>query len=192
MTLQRAAAARELPANFKDANRWLAPLLQPSDLDLQFVEDINAAAKFKFAVVRNPYSRLLSAWLDKFAQASPKRAKFERRLGAAAPTFGEFVERVSAQSPQDMDPHWRVQHHNIYADRIGFDRFVKFEALEAGLAEVMAQFGKATPASSVRKGQHEAGARIAAHYTSDIARKVADTFAIDFATFGYSAELAAA
>src|SRR3954467_6768820 len=101
MTLQHHAANRPLPANFRDVNRWTAPMLQPSDLILGRVEQLNSIIPFKFAIVRNPYARLLSCYLSKFA-GRPK-PNLGKRLGTdTALTFPDFVARVCRQSTLEM------------------------------------------------------------------------------------------
>lgn len=190
MTLQSVAAGRTLPKTFKDTNRWFAPLLQPSDLGLRDIRQINALVPLKFAVVRNPYSRALSCYLDKFSPDNPKLERFARRAGGSgAMSFGEFIEHVSRQQPFEMDPHWRVQARNIYCDIIDYDRFVYFEALEEEFGAILARIGTGANLWTVHKGHRNAGRRIAEFYTPQIAKLVRDTYAEDFERFGYSAEL---
>jgi hypothetical protein len=189
ISLQHLAADKPLPANFRDSNRWFAPLLQPSDLGLKKPADINAIP-FKFAVVRNPYSRILSCYLNKFAPGFRKREKYGRIVGGGADMdFATFVARVAEQKPEEMDPHWRIQYHNIFCDIIAYDRFVRFENMDEEFGAILRQFSPGAAIRNVRKGQYRAGEKIAAYYTPQIARTVRDAFAIDFETFGYSEDL---
>jgi hypothetical protein len=190
MTLQRVALGRPLPDGFRDSNRWFAPLLQPSDLDLTDARALNPMVPLKFAVVRDPYSRILSCYLNKFGHPGKKRAAFARRAGGPEDmSFGAFVDRVSRQAPREMDPHWRVQVHNLHCDLIAYDRLIPFERLEEDLAEVLAGLGEAVELKSVRKGaSRDYRERLARHYTPQIARTVRDTFAEDFERFGYPTE----
>ena len=41
-----------------------------------------------------------------------------------------------------MNPHWRVQYHNIFCDVIKYDHFLRFENLEEELAAIMSRYGK--------------------------------------------------
>jgi hypothetical protein len=192
MTLQHLAAARPLPETFSDRNRWLAPMLMPSDLGLRSIDELNAIP-FKFAIVRNPYSRTLSAWLNKFGKEGPKTERFKEKLGlSGAVSFAQFVEAIGRQTPSEMDPHWRVQGANIYAELIRYDRFVKFENYEAEFGDIMRRHFGSAPIRNVRKGETDAGAKIAAHYTNDIAKEVARIYASDFRMFGYSTDIARA
>lgn len=183
ISLQHLVAGKPLPARFKDIDRWFAPLLQPSDLGLKQIDDINNIP-FKFAVVRNPYSRLLSFFLN------AKRENFASKLGLDPKMdFASFIAQVSEQTPEEMNRHWKVQYYNIYCDVIRYDHFVKFENFEDEFRKVMARFGAKTEIRSVHKGQSNAGTKIAANYTPEIAKRVREKFALDFESFGYSTEL---
>ena len=89
-SLQNLVAEKALPESMSDIDHWRAPLLQPSDLKLTRIKSINDIP-FKFAVVRNPYSRLLSFYLG----AKPEN--YRKVLGTSEKprAFGEFVDVVS-------------------------------------------------------------------------------------------------
>lgn len=182
-SLQNAVVEKPLPRQFQNVDRWFLPLLQPSDLNLRRIADINSVP-FKFAVVRNPYSRVLSLYLNSKA-GRYGRSRMDRNMD-----FGSFVAYVTKQAPEEMNRHWRVQYYNIYCNVIRYDHFIKFENLEEELSRFLERFSKRPPEiRSVHKNQSRAGRRIAEYYTPEIAKRVRDTFAIDFEFFGYSTEL---
>ena len=183
-SLQNLVADKALPESMSDIDRWHAPLLQPSDLKLTRIKSINDIP-FKFAVVRNPYSRLLSFYLG----AEPKN--FRKVLGTSQPmTFGEFVDLACSQPVEKQNPHWRVQYHNIFCDLIRYDHFARFEKLEEELVAIMSRHGKKqAEIRSVHKNASNAGSKLASYYTSELVAKVRDKYAIDFESFGYPTEL---
>ncbi|MBI1330437.1 MAG: hypothetical protein GC166_11125 [Alphaproteobacteria bacterium] len=190
ITLQHLVAEKPLPEGFKDSNRWFAPLRQPSDLGLSDIRDINSTIPFKFAVVRNPFSRTLSSYLNKFATRAGKRDRFAQKLGGDANlSFAEFVALVGKQKPLEMDPHWRVQYDNIFCDVIRYDHYVRFENMDAEFAEVLNRIGGKADIRNVRKNEYRAGDKIAQYYTPEIAEQVRAIYARDFAQFGYPLEL---
>jgi Sulfotransferase family len=183
-SLQNLVAERPLPASFDDTDRWFAPLLQPSDLGLWRVDQINEIP-FKFAVVRNPYSRLLSFYLN------VRKESYSKALGRKPDMdFASFVNHVTSQTTEEMNPHWRVQYHNIFCDVIRYDRFLRFENLEEELQGIMARYApQRSEIRSAHKNQSNAGTKIAAFYTPEISQQVRDKYAIDFEFFGYPVEL---
>ena len=98
--------------------------VQLKDKPIDLARDILASDQyFKFGVIRNPFERLVSAYLEKFVyQRTTERnllhteeivrevgdsAGFDPRTGI---NFDQFVEYIFRQDPYDLDPHWRPQY----------------------------------------------------------------------------------
>lgn len=188
MTLQTLEAGGQLPRRFRSQRRYSGPLLQPSDLRIKRLEDVNALGLFRFTVVRDPYARLLSCFLNKIEKFDQKQKLFKMRAGlapSAAATFAEFVKAVALQNPLDMDPHWRVQYVNVFADIISFDRIIKFEAYGHEFPSAVGNFFSDYRAVDVHKGQHNAEDKLDDYYTDELIDIVNQVYAVDFETFGY-------
>ena len=182
-SLQNLVAERPLPPDFDDIDRWFAPLLQPSDLHVWRIDQINDIP-FKFAVVRNPYTRLLSYFL------SAERNNFRSLLGTdETMDFATFITIITKQQPPEMNPHWRVQYYNLFCDVIAYDQFLRFEKLEEELNSFMSRYSHRPEIRSVHKNQGRAGQKLADYYTPELEQLVRDKYAVDFEYFGYPDKL---
>ena len=182
-SLQNLVAERPLPPDFDDIDRWFAPLLQPSDLHLWRIDQINDIP-FKFAVVRNPFTRLLSYYL------SAERNNFRDLLGTDENMdFATFITIITKQQPPEMNPHWRVQYHNLFCDVIKYDQFLRFEKLEDELNAFMSRYSHRPEIRSVHKNQGRAGQKLAEYYTPELEQLVREKYAADFEFFGYPDKL---
>jgi hypothetical protein len=100
--------------------------LQLGDLQRTRMEEILSDPKAaRVVVVRNPFDRLVSAYLEKFvANRMDPGSQFHTRtvvtaMQSCAPndepdfeasiTFREFVEYIVSGSPENLDPHWCPQ-----------------------------------------------------------------------------------
>jgi Sulfotransferase family len=101
--------------------------LQLGDLPRQEALDIlHDPAYLKFTVIRDPFERLVSAYLEKFVvnrshpgnqfhtrgviatvtgRSHPSQEDFNRSI-----SFAEFVDYIVAQHPESLDPHWCPQY----------------------------------------------------------------------------------
>lgn len=181
-----------------------SPLLSPYQLPWDQVRDVlNSGNYTRFAFVRNPYTRLLSCYLDRImrTQSTPRLRLMKhmgRPRGSGAPTFEEFVQTVTQQASVTQDPHWREQSDELLVGAFDYDFIGKFEGLADDMAAVsqmiwgelrpeMDLSGKKNSNSSPRATS--AGKSLADYYTDDMVRLVQDRYAADFQNFGYSVEL---
>lgn len=129
------------------------------DLDSRAVRRVLAAPGwFRFAVVRDPHDRLLSAYVDKFVRARsrpgvrhtvvPTLAAALGRTPEAADvargiSFRRFVETVIAMDPMARDPHWRPQ--ALHFRDVGIDRLYGMGDMDLLAADLAAHFGAPVP-----------------------------------------------
>lgn len=97
-------------------------------------------APFTFAVLRDPYRRLASVFLDKFVSKDPVAWDFRRRQGDGFDlddlTFREFVTRISDRAERKADEHWRPQvDFLVYEDYDALFRLEDFAAAAQSITE---------------------------------------------------------
>lgn len=93
---------------------------------------------FKFAIVRNPWNRLVSAYLNKFMQTSPKpftleviKAVYDRQNLTPdydrSITFKQFIHYLVITEDKLLNGHWKPQY--LFLGNNKFDFIGKFENL---------------------------------------------------------------
>lgn len=100
-------------------------------------------APYTFAILRDPYKRLASVFLDKFVTKDTVAWNFRRRQGDTFDlddlTFRDFVDRIAAPKEFRGDEHWRPQtDFLVYED---YDALFRLEAFGAGAKEITARTG---------------------------------------------------
>jgi len=98
--------------------------VQLKDKPIQLAREILASDQyFKFSVIRDPFERLVSAYLEKFVyKRHSKRNLLHTRPVISAVqgsadinlqrgiSFDQFVEYILTQDPYELDAHWRPQY----------------------------------------------------------------------------------
>ncbi len=155
---------------------------------------------FKFVIVRDPYSRLASAYADKIGgHYSGRRGTFwldQIKKSAAAQdvalsekiSFDEFVRVVSGQTRAEMDVHWRQQYHIARFDVIKFDFIGRTETISLDFAYILERIK--APAEIMHraiKPHNVTGSGLAmwTMVSGETRRLFLKSFAIDFETLRY-------
>lgn len=194
-TLELAERGRKLPSVHDRAS---SPLMSPYQLDDAILSSILKDEAFtRFTFVRDPYSRLVSCYLDRIADVKSRpHAQLVRAMGKTPgykPSFAEFIDTICGQTSFQQNNHWRVQYDDALAGLIDYDFVGKQESFAADMDKVMSMVtGK--PHENVvgevnaSPSKTSAGKRLAELFTPDLARKVQDRYARDFEHYGYEAE----
>ncbi len=162
--------------------------------DAQQEEILTSPDIFRFSVVRNPYSRLLSAWSDKVRQCSPGYESFYKRLAGGLPApdgstpplpFETFVADISRHDIANANPHWRMQSAHLLADAIPLSFIGRLEDLNAAITLFLQKAGFD---QNARAGAMNPGGGASSHYTEALARQVWSLYEPDFQAFGYDRE----
>jgi hypothetical protein len=146
-----------------------------------------------FSVVRNPFARALSAYVDKVANDPVVWPIFLKRFGLK-PTvgkkelpFADFLGLIAVAPDDILDGHFRPQCRNLLLPlaKPVFVGFVENMALVGAFLEA-----RAVPFRDERMNASQGDEQPVATYDKRTAMLVRERFAEDFARFGYSTDLA--
>lgn len=193
---------RAAVAPTKIHNRRHTGLPSPSHIGISnFYRLVNSPGTLRFAFVRNPYARLVSAWADKF-QNKPLVAGdsfIELYLAHRAATdpalpcgpdktlsFAQFVDFAIATAHSRVDAHWHSQADLLDMPGIALDFVGKVECFGRDFERVL-QHVDAGPrlryAIGVRNGSRHLP--WPDYYSDSLAARVYRTYQRDFDSFGY-------
>jgi hypothetical protein len=162
-----------------------------------------------FTFVRNPYTRLISAWKDKLAAEgelptarSVRKATAEVRAFAArqrlpgrerstAIPFDTFISYVESQSEGRRDQHWDTQRSVLLTDVIRFNRVFRMETeFAAGVKEILTRLGlpEDWAAERLKRPQNASRKPLTPVFDQALADRVYRCFEADFVQFGYERE----
>ena len=169
---------------------------RPSDLTSR---DINHVLRdyHTFIFVRNPYERVLSAYLSKVRSTTREKKRYrdyvQRRLKLQSDTgisFTQFCHYLTKGGLYD-DPHWLPQH--AYAAMLGTDTLNsigKVERLEQdcqAIFEILFPDQRTIQFSTKSGSRNKSGCKIEEFYDAECREIVRDLYRQDFSTFGYPA-----
>lgn len=119
---------------------------------------------FRFSLVRNPFTRIFSAWQSKILLQEPSQLQSYRGTPllvreVTSPqdifkSFERFLEYIrESEWPDIRNDHWAPQTKLLFRDRISFTRIGKVEEMPSALAALaahIARFGGELPPMSKR------------------------------------------
>lgn len=184
LTELETGAVKERRAAKKNSIRLSSPPLM----------EISKLAKYQyFIIVRNPYSRLLSAFLDKF-----RREKFHERYNQFDLTpagFHAFVGWLE-QGGLHLNDHWDSQTKRMLLPLDKYDKVIRFENLQEDMMSFLSSRSIALRQDALKElypsdltKKTSASSLIHDYYTRELADRVYVLFQKDFEDFKYSAEL---
>lgn len=142
------------------------------------------ASRF-FSVVRNPYARFISGYLNKVKLPLPWQ-KTSKRFGLPPErqlSIEQFADVVKAADPYDMDPHFAPQHINLMHGFIPLDFVGYLEDMHAVSVFFESHGFKLR---SNRMNSTSSADLMADVLTPHIIKTTQEVFAKDFELFGYS------
>lgn len=168
---------------------WLAPV--------ELLKTVADDSYFKFAVVRNPYKRIFSAWQSKLLLQEPLQvtpyinccfySQVIERDEDVASAFEGFLEHLEKHEvPNYLDIHWTPQVSLLRPDLITYSKIVKIEApgeLSAALSERLGS--DFVDPFAVRRTNESLIPYLPKYITARSAELICSMYADDFETFGY-------
>lgn len=157
--------------------------LHPSQLSSSQVQMLDQW--FRFTIVRNPYTRTLSAYLDKVER--------HHRRGKNVPnSFAGFLDSLAGGALCD-NAHWAPQHALLLLPLEKFDFIGRVESLDQDMAYIRQRILGEDNAPAITNSvlNHATGAvdKLKRYYDAYCVERVQTLFRQDFEAFGYSLEL---
>lgn len=171
-----------------------SPLIHPFQLpDEQLNAVLTGDEFYKFCIVRNPYSRLLSCYLDRILTLKTRPSKqFRKALGKNDFDFNDFVKTVCSQDSNQQNSHWRVQSDDVLFDLINYSHIGYFENLASEMEYLSFQiFGKFLPQMNIKSKNHSpkktgSDDKVYSYFDQYHADMVFERYKKDFDNFCYS------
>ena len=138
---------------------------------------------FKFAIVRNPWDRLVSCWTQKFNFENLKPKYYEKLKldGTRFVHFKEFIMLLSDDSKLNSDIHWMPLNKLFPVDFLNF--IGKFENLQEDFNTICDKIGIAQQKLPHKnKTKHKCYTE---YYDDETRQIVAEKYANDIKNFGY-------
>jgi tetratricopeptide (TPR) repeat protein len=151
---------------------------------------INDKDYFTFTFVRNPYSRILSAYLEKFIRDGKYRPPlgFEPDIAPNEISFVEFLRRVREYPVSDLNAHFTPQWYVLGLDRsMKYDFIGRLENMSSDLPYVLSQLNENQTFEVLHQAPHarNAAEKLKQYYSEEEQALVAEIYEDDFKYFGY-------
>jgi Sulfotransferase family len=160
-------------------------------------EALSSDAYFRFAVVRNPYKRIFSAWQSKLLLREPieigpyiKSEFFHHRIQQEkdlVEAFEGFLEHLASnEAPSSWDHHWKPQAALLRPDLIRYTELTKIEHAEK-LSKALGEWlGAHVPDPFAMRRTNESLIPYLPEFISErSAELIRVLYAEDFDVFGY-------
>jgi hypothetical protein len=163
----------------------------PSDLGIK--KSINILNKmYVFTFVRNPYDRILSAYLDKVCKHKNNYLAINKKLGRdlnSSISFEDFVEYLDIGGVYD-NVHWAPQYSMLpdinYLNYIGKVEFLNQDLIY--LTDILFSNSDSFVLDNYAKNPTHAKNQKETYYTQSLKSKIYELYKQDFHFLGYSKE----
>ncbi len=168
--------------------------IKPYQLPIATLNQIlNNDSHFRFTFVRNPYVRLVSAYLEKVKRN--KREKLNILKGLNLPldqidrhiSFEEFIHSIAQLAPNKRDRHWQLQAMTTCARWVKHHFIGKIETFDEDLSRLSTHLPFDLSSSLIIHTPHKTDSKQTwqSMYTSELKAIVDKVYAEDFQLFDY-------
>ncbi len=173
--------------------RQNVPLPSLADLPDRVQREVLESRDFlRITVVRNPYTRLASAWTNKIFLCEPQGIAVYLQIRGSLPgfnkkcpiSFEEFVCYLESKCDlSTCDPHWRRQVDHTFFSALNFSCVARVEQLQDSLRAFAKHLGLSKPLISDSK--NESLRVTTTSYSEELAQRVYSLYRSDFEVLGY-------
>lgn len=148
---------------------------------------------YKFCFVRNPYTRLLSCYLDKIKHPTNFKKKVLKSMGQDENkidkfiSFEEFVSVIEQQTLLEMDYHWRPQANLTCQNAIKYDFVGRIESFSDNFWSIGKKLSPEFDKYYVPEVRHQTDATnlLDEYYSDKLYARVYNIYKVDFECFSY-------
>jgi hypothetical protein len=187
---------RELKNKSDVHDRSKSPLRPISELPPEKIKEIFFGGVKRFTFVRNPYSRLLSGYLDKIVTNEWERKRHFELLGFSLndkPSLEDVLLKLKSAREIDKDIHFAKQARLVCFGDVQFDYIGSFENFNRDFATIKSAFyGDLDTDNYSSFGKHHASnasEKLQDYFDDDTALLAREVYQNDFKAFGYSLDL---
>lgn len=172
-------------------DRDASPLLKLSDPQLDAHDVCRLGNWFRFTYVRNPFTRIISAYLDKVEGDTWERNRLVPQLGLdpnSRISFLDFLVKVRSQRDDWRDIHWCTQSRLIQLNNISYDFIGRFESFPVSFPLLLRRLKIDVKLFATDdRGRHRTGAgeRLAKFLTPRAVSLIREIYEMDFSRFSY-------
>lgn len=151
---------------------------------------LTSSSIFRFTVAQNPYSRVLSAYLDKI---QPGEGYFYDLVAAKVAeedgkdvTFSKFLSVIQNCETSEMDIHWRPQVALVYPELIEYTHIGRFEELSHSLNTLLDRISPALRPIVPEPTKRTMADSLLVEFFGPAERQIVEkVYEKDFEAFGY-------
>ena len=173
-------------------NRLTAPTQNLNSIRSEIDKYQRKYSPFTFSITRNPYTRILSCYLDKFVNNQWEKRNRCESIGFTPNdeiSFENFLDAINEQYHSEMDIHWLPQSTILQRYLIKYDYLGKLENFDHDFKLILQRIKfnneENTTFSNHRHHRTDSIRKLNEHYTNEILQKVNKIYELDFQQLDY-------